>query len=522
LKQYQIFFSQAHNRQFLTKLNIGLEKEGLRIQEDGALSHTAHLETLGSKLTHPFITTDYAESLLEYVTPVFSECQDMLKFLVDLHHYTYLKLDQEFVWPASMPCILPEKDEDIAVADYGSSNTGKLKKLYRIGLGNRYGRKMQSIAGLHFNFSLSNDFLDAFGRHVGTQLDKKSFRNVLYFEMIRNFRRYSWLLVYLFGASPGTDKSFLEGREHDLVPIGKDTMGLPHATSLRMGGLGYTSAAQKEISVCFNRLETYLESLEKARTTSYPDYEKIGVKVDGEYKQLNSNLIQIDNEYYSTIRPKAVAKSGQSALQALWQNGIEYVEVRILDLDPFAIAGISQQSILFMKSFLLYCLMEESPIITSEECDVIDANHLKVVREGRNPNLTIMFDGQEMKLADAARSLLDRILPMAGFMDSAYNTFRHSSAVQEQHHKVNYPESTPSGKLASMIDDNTSFVDGILGLSRGYRNIFLNTPLPEQKIHNWDELARESWEKQRQMEKVDTENFDDFLNNYFEQIKLDW
>ena len=516
------FFNHSYNLQFLQKLNIGIEKEGLRVDKSFNLSKKAHPKALGSKLTHSFITTDYAEALLEFVTPVFNDSNELLKFLVDLHHYTYLKMDGELIWPASMPCRLPKNDSDIAVANYGKSNLGRLKELYRIGLGNRYGRKMQSIAGLHFNFSMPADFITAYSQYLGSSLDKKNFRNKMYFDLVRNFRRYSWLLMYLFGASPVVDKSFLEGKKHDLKLMGKDSYGLPYATALRMGGLGYTSNAQKEINVCYNQIDTYIKSLENARTTSYRPYEKMGLKEKGEYKQLNCNLLQIDNEYYSTIRPKSNARSGQSALQALWENGIEYIEVRIMDLDPFSVAGISQETIHFLKSFLIFCLLEDSPAVTTEECDLIDVNHLLVVREGRRPGLKLKSASGDLSFTEVASDLLQKILKVASFLDKADNTYLHSKSVQTQVHKVKFPDTTPSGKILNMLDDQHSFIDAIGVLTREHQAVFEHSALASNKVRSWDELAQDSWEKQSNLEKSDSDNFDEFLDNYFKQIRLEF
>ena len=501
---------------------MGLEKEGLRVSEDLGLSKNPHPKELGSKLTHPFITTDYAEALLEFITPVFNDSSEMLKFLVDLHHYTYLKMGKEFIWPASMPCRLPKNDLEIAVAQYGKSNLGRLKELYRIGLGHRYGRKMQSIAGLHFNFSLPNDFMTTYAQFLGSNLDKKSFRNKVYFELIRNYRRYSWLLMYLFGASPVVDKSFLEGKKHELSPMGKDSFGLPYATALRMGGLGYTSNAQKEINVCFNQLDTYIKSLENARTTTYKPYEKIGVKENGEYRQLNSNLLQIDNEYYATIRPKSNARTGQSALQALWENGIEYIEVRILDLDPFSVAGISEETIFFLKSFLIFCLIEDSPYFDKEQCDLIDKNHLLIVKEGRRPDLMLNSLTGTKSFKDVANDLLQKIFKVASYLDKASNSYLHSKAVQAQVLKVKFPDTTPSGKILSMLDDKHGHIEIVETLAREHAKVFQHSSLAEQKIRTWDDLARESWEKQVAMEKSENDNFDEFLEKYFKQIQLEF
>lgn len=505
----------------LKYLKVGIEKEGLRVQSDLSLSKSAHPYELGSKLTHPYITTDYAEALLEYVTPAFVESDKLESFLQELHLFTYLKDPNEIIWPSSMPCVLPENDKEIEIAQYGSSNLGKLKTLYREGLGHRYGRKMQSIAGLHFNFSVSPELLSYLAQKENLGELNKNVQNILYFNLIKNFRRHSWILMYLFGASPIVDKSFLVGRKHDLEEIAKDSFGLPYATSLRMGGLGYTSNAQKEITVCFNKLENYINNIEKARRTPYKDYENIGVKVDGKYRQLNSNLIQIDNEYYSTIRPKAIAKPGMSALQALDFYGIEYVEVRIMDLDPFSLVGISRETSNFLKSFLLFCLFNSTTSISDTECEEIDRNHLKVVREGRRPGLTLEINNKEISLKDQALKILDDVSIFSNYLDKALENVEFTDSLKAQIAKIQNSDLTPSAKLLTMVSSEKSYVEAINELANKHKSKLNKIKLDSERILYFDELAKNSWNKQKEIEEKDDVEFEEYLEKYFEQIKLE-
>jgi glutamate--cysteine ligase len=199
---------------------------------------------LGSALTHPQITTDYAEALLEFITPAEHDIG------LALHRSTRstatpTKLDGELLWSQSMPCDLPP-EEDIEIAWYGSSNIGMLKHVYRRGLALRYGKAMQCIAGIHYNYSLPRTAVDAAQAKASRKnaAALRDFQSERYIALIRNFRRYSWLLMYLFGASPALSRCFLRGREHNLDALSDDTLYLPYATSLRMSDLGYQNDAQ--------------------------------------------------------------------------------------------------------------------------------------------------------------------------------------------------------------------------------------------------------------------------------------
>ena len=306
----------------LTSLRRGIEKESLRVRPDGSLATTPHPARLGSALTHPHITTDFSESQVELITGVHSNADACLTELTEIHQVVYRAIGDELLWGASMPCRLPA-DDAIPIGRYGNSNVGRAKSVYRMGLSHRYGRRMQTISGIHYNFSLPGQL-----------------SNEAYFALIRNFRRHSWLLLYLFGASPAVCASFVADREHELERLSGDTLYLPHATSLRMGRLGYQSDAQSSLAVSYNSLESYGASLQEALTKPYPAYEAIGIRDGDDYRQLATSLLQIENEFYGTIRPKRVIRPGERPLHALRDRGVEYVEVRLMDLDPFQPVGI--------------------------------------------------------------------------------------------------------------------------------------------------------------------------------------
>ncbi len=492
----------------------GIERECLRVLSSGKVSLKPHPQNLGSKLTHAFITTDYSENLLEFITTPHPSIEKAYKELEVIHGYTQQEIGEELLWPSSMPAILPE-EQRIPLAYYGESNVGKLKTLYRKGLGYRYGRSMQSIAGLHFNFSLSERFWEYSIKAQKSQLSLSDTKNEKYFHLIRNFQRYRWLLLYLFGASPAVDESFLEGKDHSLERLGPSTFFTPYGTSLRMGGLGYTSSAQENIGICYNQLPTYIQTLEAARLQPYPPYEKIGVK-DGEwFKQLNTNLLQIDNEFYSTIRPKNIAKTRESALKALHLRGIEYIEVRLLDIDPFSPLGIDKKTIGFLHLFLLWCLSKESPKINATECDELDDNFEKIVLAGRDPKLKLSQDGNSIDAKELIKKIMDEIT----LFSEKFNQVEpfYTECLNTQWEKIENSDLLPSQRLIQEMKEK-SFIDFSLDLAKANKAQYQISASDTDRFKNY---GVESWAEQKRIEASDKLEFDDFLTHYFEQIKIE-
>jgi glutamate--cysteine ligase len=392
----------SQDRHLLSRLARGIEKESLRVLPNGNLAQTRHPVALGSPLTHPLITTDFSESQPELITGVHRDVQACLDELCDIHRFVYRSLDDELLWSSSMPCMLGQ-DDDVPIAQFGRSNVGRTKQIYRRGLAARYGALMQTISGIHYNFSVPEELWGVIAAIYDTA-DTRAFRDDAYFGLIRNFRRHSWLLIYLFGASPSLCKSFVKGRRHDLENLDEGSLYLPYGTSIRMGGLGYQSDAQSSLHVSYNSLPDYARTLRDALTRPYPAYERIGVKVAGEYRQLSSALLQIENEFYGTIRPKRTIHRGQRPLSALTSGGVEYVEVRCLDLNPFLPVGIGAPEIRFLDLFLLHCLLSHSPPDSRAESRELAANQRTIVEAGRKPGLELTR-GADERVAPHRRSV---------------------------------------------------------------------------------------------------------------------
>ena len=501
--------------QLLTQLQHGIEKEGLRVTPSGQLAQTEHPKGLGSALTHSEITTDYSEALLEFITPVFQDNREMLNHLSDLHRFSYEMLNDELIWCASMPCHINDESE-IPIAYYGTSNVGQLKHIYRIGLQHRYGKMMQTIAGIHYNFSLPEQLWPAYQRICNNQHSMQHFRSASYFRMIRNFRRFSWLLLYLFGASPALSSSFMGTQKHRLDTLTEDTLYQPWATSLRMSDLGYSNKVQSSLNICFNQLSSYTHSLQSAIRTPHPDYEKLGVKVKGQYQQLNSNILQIENEYYSDIRPKRVTESGEKPIHALLSRGVQYIEVRNTDINPLLPIGMDEQQCHFLDAFLVTCLLCNDAELSDAECRMINDNNHRVVTRGRQPGLTLMTPDQgEVERATLGLSILDQIARTADVLDEANQTQHYRQAVERQRDKVKEPELTPSAEVLQVLrDSGASYQQWVTSLSQQHKQTLLATPLqPELKAGLISE-AQASLLEQASIEASDTVSFDQFLDQY--------
>ncbi|MEZ5569606.1 MAG: glutamate--cysteine ligase [Halioglobus sp.] len=506
----------------LTQIRRGIEKESLRITGQGKLAQTPHPHVLGSPLTHSSITTDYSEALLEFITPVNTGINDSLRKLEDIHSFVYQQLDEELLWATSMPCIV-SGDEGIPVARYGSSNIARMKTVYRYGLGHRYGRLMQAIAGIHYNWSMPDAFWDHAWQKEGGRGTRADYITSRYLGLIRNFRRYSWLLIYLFGASPAVCSSFLKGRDnHGLSAFDEQgrSLYLPHGTALRMGGLGYNSEAQKGLNICYNSLDNYVETLCSAILQPHAPYAHIPTGQNGDYQQLSDSLLQIENEFYSPIRPKRVASSGETALNALVRGGIEYIEVRCIDVNPFTPVGLDAQQIRFLDTFLLYCLLQDSPPCDDSQQAEQAANLDAVVTRGREPGLRLNCDAAEISLVEWAGELLSEMQAVATLFDDAFSVSTYSEALQEQRARVADPELTPSARiLREMREQALPFFRLAMGYSEQWAAFFHERSLNAETQAAFVAEAHRSLAAQADVERADTLAFPEFLSNYFAQYR---
>lgn len=501
---------------------VGLEKESLRVSTTGTVAVTPHPDGFGSALTHPYITTDFSEALLEMVTPAKADKRGILDFMRDLHVFVHGHLDDELIWATSMPCAL-EGAGSIPLAQYGSSNAAKMKTVYRRGLGNRYGRVMQVIAGVHYNFSFSEAFWPLYQQLQGSGVEPGAFRSESYMAAVRNLQRYGWLIPFLFGASPAVCKSFVQDSSSDLEEFDPHTYYYPDATSLRMGDIGYQNrqTAGTGMKASYDSLDAYIRSLTWAIETPCPNYETIGVKVDERYEQLNANVLQIENEYYSTVRPKQLLQWLEKPTLALRRRGVRYIEVRSLDVNAFHPLGVAEEQLHFMGAFMLFCLLVDSPLISAQERRAIDENLVRAAHRGRDPLLELDRQGKGVPLRRWADELLEAMVPAAEMMDGGTGG-PAADSLRRQQAKVQDPDRTPSAKMiAEMRATGESFYEYARRTSEQHRDHFLGLELSAEQRGLFERLSLESKERQRELEETDDVGFDEFLTRYFAQRETD-
>jgi len=506
----------------LTEFGRGIERETLRVNEDGKLSQEGHPTAYGSALSHSSITTDFAESLLEFITPVANSVDQLFDYLNDIHHHVVLNLPSEqYLWPMSMPCYVQSQD-NVTLAQYGTSNIGRMKTTYRQGLKNRYGSMMQIISGVHYNFSLPVAFWDTWPALHNSPLDGQAAQSAGYMGLIRNYLRYGWVIPYLFGASPAICKSFLQGKETKFAfqKTGKGTIYLPYATSLRLSDLGYTNSSQSGLNICYNSLDSYLGSVRKALSKKDAKFTAMGIIKDDEYIQLNDNVLQIENELYASIRAKRVQKNSETPSQALKARGIEYIEIRSLDVNPFCKLGITKEQAHFLDVFLTWCASIESPTLSQEEYKACADNFSAVVTGGRDPSLTLTISDQTHDVAGWGKWLNAQLFEVALLLDKNSDKNCYEDAMTHISPRFEHPEQTSSARILERLKDSQGDNGSLaLTLSKQYKK-----ELEEQEYTIWSdqifaEQKQQSIEKQQKIESSDTLNFSDFLADYFENAK---
>ncbi|MGI2066491.1 glutamate--cysteine ligase [Shewanella sp. MF08487] len=509
-------FSDTNGRTALLGMLRGIEREALRIEESGYLALNPHPEVLGSALMHSRITTDYSEALLEFITPVHHDVEQLLSGLTETHAFSVRHLNGQRLWPVSMPCYVKD-EQQIPVARYGSSNTGMMKTLYRKGLTYRYGALMQIISGVHFNFSVSQELWQRLYDLSDKQLSYDDFISESYFGLIRNYRRLVWVLPYFFGASPALCSSFIKNQKTDLKfeKTGKGTLYLPYATSLRMSDLGYTNKEQEDLNISYNSLPEYLAGINAAIKMPSVTFANIGVKVDGEYRQLNANVLQIENEFYSPIRAKRVTRSGEKPSEALARAGVEYIEVRALDVNPFSPIGIEMTQVRFLDLFLLYCLLTESPKSDATEEARLGANLKAVVLEGRKPGLELLTAEGTLPLKIWLEQLFDSLQTLAVLLDGEKTDYQ--AALAHWRKAIENPDLTLSGQvLQNVIHQGQDHGQWVMTLAQQYYQYFVDYPLSSETIAQYQAEAASSLKKQAELEAAQsTVAFDDYLKAYF-------
>ncbi|WP_268625189.1 bifunctional glutamate--cysteine ligase GshA/glutathione synthetase GshB [Paenibacillus alvei] len=331
---------------------FGLEKENVRVDHEGKLALTPHPKSFGSKTENPYIQTDFSESQIEMITPSFDSIEETYGFMEALQDIVSLELDGEYLWPSSNPPILPDEKE-IPIAKMNDPIADE----YRHELADKYGRKRQLLSGIHYNFSFDERFLQKLHETIGQGETYKDFKDAIYFKLTRNLLRYRWLLIYLTGASPVFDKTYMQ----KCVSLSHSDDNKSHyfanMNSLRNSVCGYRN--EKPLYVSFDSAHDYVRDL--------------------------NTLIQQDEllnakEFYSPVRLKTA--KGLNPLQELLEDGVAYLELRLIDLNPLHKIGISKNTMHFVHLFILFMLLKGDEPFGAEDQKMAELNHDQVIAEG--------------------------------------------------------------------------------------------------------------------------------------------
>ena len=487
--------NELKDKGFFDELIIkrGIEKEFFRVDSDGFISKNSHPKSLGSALKNKYITTDFAEAQVELVTPTFEDIDELYDFLHSLHVFVAKNIDKdEMLWPLSMPPRI-EDESEINLGYYHQSGIGLLKHVYRRGLKVRYGATMQCVSGMHYNFSIKRNSFPA----LINSSDQKDI-NDAYLGLIRNFKRVYWYVLAEFGQTNVVDKSFVNNRSHNLEKLNEDDMYLKEATSLRMSEIGYQSKAQKGLDIKYNSLSSFLEKIKSAITVPYEEFKnKNLLDSNGEYHQISDGVIQIENEYYDSIRPKRSASNDMRPYELLKNFGIEYLEIRGVDISPTDITGMSKHHIRFLDLILIYCLVSPSPKITPEEKKVIDSNDYISIYSGRNNEADVVIDGNKTNIELAKQKILGELKYIADFMGES-DLF---------HQAINHVTELPKGKLPQKPFHE-------YGIELAKKNLAI---LKSSKEKNIDSIKKEvalSLEELENMPKNSIEEMNEFVKSY--------
>ena len=483
------------DKKFFDELVIsrGIEKEFFRVNQDAQISQKPHPKSLGSALTNRFITTDFAEAQLELVTPVYNKIDDLFDFLSGLHEFVASNIDEdEMLWPFSMPPYI-ENESDINLGYYHQSNIGLLKHVYRRGLKVRYGSTMQCVSGMHYNFSLDTASISK----LTQQSSQESFDEA-YLGLIRNFKRLFWFVLSEFGQTNIVDKSFVKNRKHQLDELNESDMFLEYATSLRMSDIGYVSDAQKNLNVKYNSLQEFLEKIKTAIKVPYKNFQDKGLlDADGDYHQISDGIIQIENEYYDSIRPKIASENKLRPYDQLKKHGIEYLEIRGIDIDPNELVGISKHHVRFLDLFLIYCLISPSSKVSNEEKLEIDKNDSNAVYRGRDKETEISVKGSSVNLHDERIKIYDDLKTLAHCMKNS----------EELIQDINYVSNYEKGSIPSL-----SFQEhGIIKANQ------MMAKLRNGKNINFDTIKKEAEFSLQKLEnmQINTDNeMNEYVKNY--------
>lgn len=421
--------------------SFGIEWESLRAKGKGELSLTPHPEIFGDKFTNPLITTDFSESQIEIITPTLNtidEAFDTFSILADLVNSSLP--EDEYLWFQSIPCILPYWDQ-IPIAQYPEE--GKSSQKYRENLARKYGVKKQMISGVHFNFSFSDNFLKKIYELIDIDLTFKEFKNQIYLRITRNYLRHCWLIIYLTGCSIGSHKTFSNDCIH--LMDAKDDYGSYYSTkgpSFRNASCGYKNL--KDLYPSYNTVEEFTKDV---RTF-----------ID------NGDLSEA-KELYTQIRLKP--KDPQDLLNSLEKDGIEYIEIRTLDINPFYQCGLVRHDMKFLHLFLIYSLIKDETDYADWQKEA-KINEENTAESAYTESMRLIRDGEETTLKEWASEIINEMYGMCEVLG-----FDEFNTLKLMHDRVSNPDLTYGKRLLKLIKEN-GYINTHIALSKNNKKTSIN------------------------------------------------
>lgn len=363
--------------------SYGIERETLRVDKYGRLSFKPHPKGLGDKYRNPYITTDFSESQIEVITPAFEEPKEVFKFVNDLYNVVAIECEDEYLWPQSMPCEIPE-DNKIPVAEFGDEEGAVEAEQYRKKLMEKYGGKKQLISGVHYNFSFSEELVKGLYIDKCNEINYKSFKDDIYLKVTRNYLRYRWLLIYLFGSTSTLHKTYIDAGECTkcFKEIAVDSFVHEVGISYRNGECGYRNLVDL-----------------------FPDYTSVKSYVESVKNFIKDDLIDSHKELYSQIRLKP--RDTKDFFNSLLEDGIKYLEYRTIDVNPFEKSGIALEDLEFLEIFNIFLLIKEESNYSLWQQEALE-NQNSVAKFGKR-DLKLKKNGNYISKKSWALEILEEI-----------------------------------------------------------------------------------------------------------------
>lgn len=459
------YFKINEIRNIITKDEIlagqfGLEKEGLRVTKDGKLSLKPHPEIFGDKLENPYITTDFSESQIEIVTPSFNSIKkayQFLSFIVDIVNTNIY--EDEYIWNQSLPCIIPEEDK-IPIAKY--TEEGNSAYEYRLKLAQKYGKKLQLISGIHYNFSFNEKTIEKLHKNIPNNLTYIEFKNQLYLKVIRNYLQYKWLIIYLTGSSVGCHETFTQ-----------KCIKLMNKTTNDGSYYSNTGVSYRNASCGY-----------KNQVPLYPSYETINDFIEDVNKYIDEGLLSESKELYTQVRMKP--KDRDNFLKSLQKDGIQYIEIRTVDINPFDKCGISITDMEFIHLFIIYLLLkDESEYVNWQEESLI--NEEKTAQDAFNKNLTLLKDKKEVSLKSWALEIINEI----ELINKTLNLDK-DNIIKVMKERIENPQKTHAYQLYEIIK-NKGYINSQISIAKNNKETSMDILIGEYITKN--EKLKKYYEK---------------------------